>query len=143
MFTCIYASHSCQSLPYVWLCAQYGILCLSVVAQCTFLIHTHTYVHTKRREGSLGTHGFLVSLSSGFPTRCGYQTSSRLLCRSTLSSPFVSSLSLCLLRKGERYRERGRERKRKESASNFKSSLAVLLWVLTPLCVEAGRQVPL
>lgn len=62
---------------------------------------------------------------------------------SLLSLSLYSRLSLCfphvslsLEKKRETHGETERERER--SASNLKCSLAVLLWVLTPVCIEAN-----
>lgn len=118
------------------------IVCLSAVAQwanvlylrvCVvlFLIHTHTHKVAGRGASALVVSVSLVNmLCSGFPTRCGYKTSSRFLCLSLLPSPLTSSLSLCLLRESERHRER----ERKASASNLK---------VLPGCPPLGPNSPL
>jgi len=120
-----------------WLCGD--------ICEDAYCILWYTYTYTLSAGRGVLALAVLVSLvnslCTGFPTRCGYETSSRLLRLSLLPSPFASSSPLCLL--GKRDRHRQRERKRQKSASNLKRSLAVLCWVLTPLCVKACCQVPL
>lgn len=129
-------------------------VCSSVVAQWAHAVYlgvcidfpTHTYIHRAQGGEPLRSWFRCPSLT------CSVQDFLQDVARKPVPDSSVSlffrlpSLPPCLFVFCERGRERRggtvRESERK-SASNLKCSLAVLLWVLTPLCVEAGRQVPL
>lgn len=139
---CVVAS-PCHVCDCAFTVCFFFVVCLSVVAQrahvvylrvCIVLCDTHT--HSAGRGASwFRCPSLTCSVQDFLQDVATKPVPDSSVSPSLLPSPFASS-SVSLSFEKERERER-------QSASNLTCSLAVLLWVLTPLCVDAGRQVPL